>query len=320
MIARRMLLAAPLLALPALARAQAAPAFDEALVAGGDAGVQLYLRNKRGEGAPRVVLFVHGAVWPGSTSFDLPLVGTSWMDYVAARGFDAWCVDLRGYGRSTRPPALSRDAAAAAPVTRSEEALRDLAATVASLRRERRGVPRVTLVGWGWGAALCARFAAENAAQVERLLLLAPGWSAPAAPGAWRAVTRAEARAAWLAGVPEARRAQVIPAGWFEHWADATFATDPDGSRQVPSVLRVPNGPLADREPLFDAARVATPTLLLAAEWDRESPTEAALAIFARLAGPKRLTLLGETTHMAMLERGRGTLYQAAQIFLEETI
>jgi pimeloyl-ACP methyl ester carboxylesterase len=319
MLARRTLFAAPLLALPALARAQAAPSFEEALIPGGDQGVQLYLRNKRGEGAPRVVLFVHGAVWPGSTAFDLPLVGTSWMDYVAARGFDTWCVDLRGYGRSTRPAALSREAAGAPPVTRAEEALRDLAATVAALR-ERRGVPRVTLAGWGWGAALCARFAADNAGQVERLLLLAPGWSAPAATGAWRAVTRAEARAAWLAGVPEARRAPVIPPGWFEHWADATFATDPDGSRQVPSVLRVPNGPLADPAPLFDPARVTTPSLLLSGEWDRESPPEAALALFARLAGPKRLTLLGETTHMAMLERGRGTLYQAAQIFLEETI
>ena len=319
MMPRRLLLAAPLLAMPALVRAQASPAFDEALIAGGDAGIQLYLRNKRGEGAPRVVLFVHGAVWPGSTSFDLPLVGTSWMDYVAARGFDAWCVDLRGYGRSTRPAALSREAAGGSPVTTTAEALRDLAATVAALR-ERRGVPRVTLAGWGWGAALCARFAADNAAQVERLLLLAPGWSAPAATGAWRAVTRAEARAAWLAGVPEARRAQVIPPGWFEHWADATFATDPDGSRQVPSVLRVPNGPLADREPLFDPARVTTPSLLLSGEWDRESPPDAALPLFARLAGPKRLTLLGETTHMAMLERGRGTLYQAAQIFFEETI
>jgi pimeloyl-ACP methyl ester carboxylesterase len=181
-------------------------------------------------------------------------------------------------------------------------------------------VPRVTLAGWGWGAALCARFAAENAAQVERLLLLAPAWSAAPVPGAWRAVTRAEARASWLGAVPEARRAQLIPPGWFEHWADATFATDPDGSRQVPSVLRVPNGPLADREPIFDAARVVTPALLLSGEWDRESPPEATLALFARLGGPKRLTLLGETTHMAMLERGRGTLYQAAQIFLEETI
>lgn len=317
MIARRTLLAAPLLAIPAQVRAQAAPVFEEALIAGGDAGIQLYLRNKRGEGAPRIVLFVHGALWPGSTAFDLPLAGTSWMDYVAGRGFDAWCVDLRGYGRSTRPAALSREAGGAAPVTRAEEAARDLAATIAALR-ERRGVPRVTLVGWGWGAALCARFAAENPAQVERLLLLAPGWEAPAASGAWRAVTRAEARAAWLAGVPEPRRAAVIPAGWFEHWADATFATDPDGSRQVPSVLRVPNGPVAEREPLFDASRVTTPALLLAGEWDRESPPEAALALFARLTGPKRFTVLGETTHMAMLERGRGALYQAAQIFLEE--
>ena len=78
-----------------------------------DPGIELFLRNKRPEGlnafAPsRTLLFVHGATYPAHTAFDLPLGGVSWMDHIAARGFDVWCLDIRGYGRSTRPPEMAR--------------------------------------------------------------------------------------------------------------------------------------------------------------------------------------------------------------------
>src|SRR5438874_8031662 len=85
---------------------------EEHMVPSADQGIELYLRNKRPEGMSRfspdrVLLFVHGATYPAETAFDLPLGGISWMDYIAQRGFDVWLVDLRGYGRSTRPPEMS---------------------------------------------------------------------------------------------------------------------------------------------------------------------------------------------------------------------
>jgi hypothetical protein len=43
--------------------------------------------------------------------------------------------------------------------------------------------------------------------------------------------------------VPEAKKATLIPAGWFDMWADATFATDPAGGGQT---LRAPNGVVQD--------------------------------------------------------------------------
>src|SRR5215831_5217892 len=53
-----------------------------------DAGIQLYVRNKRPEemnrfGSERIVLFVHGSTGPSESSFDLALGGLSWMDYIA---------------------------------------------------------------------------------------------------------------------------------------------------------------------------------------------------------------------------------------------
>ncbi len=66
-------------------------------------GIELFVRNKRSEGMSafspeRTVLFVHGSSYPAETAFDLPLAGVSWMDHIAAAGFDAYLVDVRGYG------------------------------------------------------------------------------------------------------------------------------------------------------------------------------------------------------------------------------
>src|SRR6516165_8432925 len=56
-------------------------------------GIEIYVRNKRPADLSafrpeRTVLFVHGATYPAHTSFDLKLDGMSWMDYIAARGYD----------------------------------------------------------------------------------------------------------------------------------------------------------------------------------------------------------------------------------------
>jgi pimeloyl-ACP methyl ester carboxylesterase len=347
---RRVLLAAPLIAAPLLltvampAAAQTAGVVLEEFLVPSAPGIQLYLRNKRQEGATaaradRVVLCVHDGTFPGSTSFDLPAGGVSWMDYMAGRGFDVWSVDLRNYGRSTREAAMGQPPAGP-PLTRAADAMADIAAAAAFIR-EKRGVPKLVHLGWGWGAGLVARFATENAALVDRLVLYAPEWmpaaaipagsptspSTPAAtppvPPAYRTMTRAEVRARWVEGVPDNRRAALFPAGWYEHWADTTFATDPEGARLVPSVLRVPNGALADAQsgkPPYDPAKVTVPVLITLGEWDREAPPAQALALFqAMSASPaKRLALLGEGTHGMMLERNRGALFQAVQVFLEE--
>ena len=86
---------------------------EEMLVQAKDPGIQIYVRNKHLAGTSRftpetTVLFVHGATYPAETSFDLPLNGLSWMDYIAQRGYDVYLMDVRGYGRSTRPPRNER--------------------------------------------------------------------------------------------------------------------------------------------------------------------------------------------------------------------
>ncbi|MBP0443539.1 alpha/beta fold hydrolase [Roseomonas sp. SSH11] len=342
-MARRSVLASPML-LPLAAGihpASAQPAgvvMDEMLIPGREPGMQLYLRNKRPEAqAParpdRTILCVHGATYPASTTFDLPLSGVSWMDYMAGRGFDVWSLDLTGYGRSTRPPADQSP-----PPTRGEQAVADIAVALKHIR-EARGVAKTGLIGWSWGTTLVSRFAADNPALVDRLVLYAPLWlrdpnkrgAVPVPEGplpAYRTVTRAQARERWMNGVPDNKRANLIPPGWYEYWADATFATDPEGSRQVPSVLRAPNGVLQDlREhwdagrPFYDPAKITVPALLVLGEWDRDTPPSMATTLFPLLTNSpgKRLVMLAEGTHSIMLERNRGALFQAVQVFLEES-
>ena len=75
--------------------------------------VKLYLRERVSAAMPdritgdKVVLFVHGAGTPGSVAFDVPYQDYSWMAFLAAAGYDAFAVDLTGYGRSTRPEAMN---------------------------------------------------------------------------------------------------------------------------------------------------------------------------------------------------------------------
>src|SRR5271170_5273633 len=122
---------------------------EEFMVPAFDSGVELYVRNKHPAGAQkyapeRILLFVHGATYPSESAFDLNLNGLSWMDYIAQHGYDVYLVDLRGYGKSTRPPEMSQPAADNPPIERTESAVKDVGAAVDFVLKHR-GVPRIDL-------------------------------------------------------------------------------------------------------------------------------------------------------------------------------
>ena len=131
----------------------------------------------------------------------------------------------------------------------------------------------------------------------------------------------------WLTGVPEDKKAALIPAGWFDAWADATWATDPVGATQSPPVIRAPNGVLADsadtwsaNKPYYDPAKITVPTLLVQAEWDQDLPPYMAQTLFPLLVNSpgKRYVLLAEGTHSIIMEKNRLELFKAVQAFLDE--
>lgn len=302
-------------------------------------GLSLYLRNKRPAAlarptAQRTVLFVHGATYPASVAFDLALDGRSWMDVIAARGFDVWLLDLPGYGRSDRPAEMDRPAKDSAPIVTTDVAIASVAAAVEHICAEN-GIETLNLIGWSWGTAIMGGYTQQNPARVEKLTLFAPLWTMSDAPaladtssrlGAWRGVPRDEMKARWLRGVPADAIAALAPAAWMETFFDAAFASDPTGAAMTTPRLRAPNGVIADvmrfwtqGQPTWDPAAIRCPTLIVIGEWDADTPPAMAQAIFAKLvnARTKQLTLIGRATHTMALESNRDQLFAAVQSFLE---
>ena len=314
---------------------------EEFMVPAVDQGISLYVRNKHPQGVrkfqgEKILLCVHGATYPSETAFDLKLNGLSWMDYIAQHGYDVYLVDLRGYGKSIRPPEMDKPAADNEPIVRTETAVKDVGAAVDFILK-RRGVSKINLLGWSWGTSIMGWYTAQNKDKVNRLVLYAPQWirntvsltDSGGKLGAYRTVSREAAKARWLTGVPEDKKATLIPSGWFEAWADATFATDPIGSNQKPQVLRAPNGVVQDgREfwgsgkSLYDPAEIRVPTFLAHAEWDADLPSYMLYAYFAKLTNVpyKRYVEIGEGTHTIIMEKNRMQLFQAVQQFLDERL
>ena len=314
---------------------------EEFMIQAVDPGINLYIRNKHPLGvrkftAEKILLFVHGSTYPSETTFDMKLNGLSWMDYIAHHGYDVYLVDLRGYGKSTRPPEMDKPATDNEPIVRTETAVNDVGAAVDFILN-RRGVSKINLMGWSWGTVIMGWYTAQNNDKVNRLVLYAPKWIRQTAAlidsggklGAYRTVSRDGAKGRWLAGVPRDKKADLIPPGWFEAWADATFETDPVGSKQTPQVLRAPNGTVQDdREfwgvgkALYDPAEIRVPTFLAHAEWDADLPSYMLHAYFAKLinAPYKRYVEIGEGTHTVIMEKNRMQLFQAVQQFLEERL
>jgi pimeloyl-ACP methyl ester carboxylesterase len=313
---------------------------EEALVKTGDPGIEIYVRNKRPADMntfrpERTVLFVHGATYPAETAFDLKLDGLSWMEYIAAHGYDVWLLDLRGYGKSSRPPEMAEKAEANPPIVTGETAVKDIGTAVDYIL-QRRNIARLNLLGWSWGTTLMATYTTQNSSKVERLVLYAPAWirqtpslvqGGPGKLGAYRTVTREQSKERWYTGVPEDKKASLIPPGWFEGWADATFATDPVGAAMSPPVLRAPNGVVQDGQqffgagkPYYDPAEITVPTLLIHAEWDRDTPPYMAQSLFPLLVNSpgKRYVELAEGTHTIIMEKNRVKLFEAVQAFLDE--
>ena len=303
-----------------------------------DAGIELYVRNKRPADmktfAPeRTLLYVHGATYPSETAFDLELGGFSWMDYIAGRGYDVYLLDLRGYGRSTRPAEMDQPAKDNGPIVKGETAVRDIEAVVEHIL-QRRGIEKLNLLGWSWGTTTMGSYAAQNPQRVNKLVLYAPVWlrkeplKLPPGPlPAYRTVTREAAKQRWLNGVPADKQKDLIPAGWFEAWVDATFATDPAGAKQSPPVLRAPNGVIDDIQnfwaagkPKYDPSKITAPTLIIHADWDQDTPAYMSQALFPLLtnAAYKRYIVIGEGTHTVIMEKNRIQLFKETQLFLDE--
>jgi len=116
------------------------------------------------------VLFVHGSSMASQPTFDLQVPGrpfSSVMDWFAAKGYDTWCVDMEGYGRSDKKRDITCDIANGAE---------DLAAAseyIQSLRQN----DGFLVYGISSGALRAAMFTENHPERVQRLALDAFVWT-----------------------------------------------------------------------------------------------------------------------------------------------
>src|SRR5215468_703864 len=125
--------------------------------------------------ASGTVLFVHGSSMASQPTFDLQVPGrsdSSVMEWFAKRGFDCWCVDMEGYGRSEK----SRDNNA--PISQGADDCFAAATYIQKLRGRR----PFLVYGISSGALRAALFAEQHPDMVSRLALDAMVWTGEGSP------------------------------------------------------------------------------------------------------------------------------------------
>jgi pimeloyl-ACP methyl ester carboxylesterase len=313
-------------------------------------GERVFVREVRRAGAESgstsAVLLIHGARVPGIASFDLPVAGGSLAADLAAAGHAVYVIDLRGYGASSRPSEMNRPPAESAPLMRTDEALRDIAAAIRAIT-EWSGDPKVSIVGWATGGHWAGAYATKHPGSVERIVLYNtlyggasdhaslghgsaledpknPGQFNAAAFGGYRLSTRASLFGAWNDSIPVADKASWRDERVATAYADAALASDESsGARQPPS-FRAPTGAMADSFELaigkrqWSAATLTMPVLVVRSGRDFWSRPEDAEAVVNEAPRAELLTI-PNATHFVHLDReagGRGVFLAALLRFL----
>src|SRR5256884_1778959 len=139
--------------------------------------LQIFLRHlpptRTGPGTgKRPVVIIHGSTLPSGTSAAFRINGVSWMDDLAARGFDVWALDFLGYGSSDRYSEMNEQAAGA-PLGRSADAARQISAAVDFITQHQH-VTQVDIIAHSGGSLPAGLYATQSPERLARLVIIPP--------------------------------------------------------------------------------------------------------------------------------------------------
>jgi pimeloyl-ACP methyl ester carboxylesterase len=252
--------------------------------------------------SPRgTVLLVHGRTWSSRPDFDLQVPGMqrSVMASLAARGFAAYAVDLRGYGQTPRD---------GTGWFTPQRGVADIISVAAWIAQQHPALSKPALVGWSRGAGLVGMAALQASASVSAIVLFGfaydPDLQFVDTPmGAKPAMEKNTAAAAVADFVSPA----VTPPAVIKAFTEQALKADP-------VLVDLKN----DSEfNLFRPEKLGTATLVLYGSKDPSILAEEAGKFFARIAtGDKQMVVLPGGDHAAQLEDTHDAWIAAVVSFL----
>jgi pimeloyl-ACP methyl ester carboxylesterase len=283
----------------------------------GGAKVKLFLWRKRlrnpaaGEGRQGAILFVHGSSISSTPTFDLQVPGRpelSAMDWFARKGYDTWCVDCEGYGRSDKARPINADVSSGAD---------DLVAASDYIMKQTGG-DKLLLYGESSGGLRAALHAQRNPEQVKRLAVDAFVWTGEGSPtlaerrkrlAQFRASNRRPIDRDFIRSIFTRDHPGTSDQTIVEAFADAALALD----------TSVPTGTYVDmcaNLPLVDPEKLTVPVLILRGQFDGIAAFDDVVRFFAKLPGPdKQFVMMPGIAHSSMRAKNFQILYHALDAY-----
>jgi len=282
-----------------------------------DGGAKLFLWEKcAGEPAKSngTILFVHGSSMASQPTFDLQVPGrpdSSAMGFFARHGFDCWCVDMEGYGRSTK------DRDNNAPIAQGADDCFAAAQYIQKLRGKR----PFLVYGISSGALRAAMFAERHPELVARLALDAMVWTGEGSPTLEQrrkrlpefiSKNRRQIDKAFIHSIFERDHPGTAEERVIDAFADAVTALDDS----------VPTGTYVDmcsKLPVVDPEKITVPTLIMRGQWDGIASIEDLLKFFQKLPNPdKSFSVMAGISHASFQQKNYMLVYHILLSFFTQ--
>lgn len=285
--------------------------------AGGE-DVRLFMWRKHQASAPGpakgTILFVHGSSVSSTPVFDLQIPGrpeSSTMDWFARLGYDTWCFDCEGYGRSDKTRPVNADVSCGA----------DDIAVVSEYIIRTTGKPRLLVYGSSSGALRAALFAQRQPERVARLALDAMVWTGEGSPtlaerkkrlasfraGNRRPLDREMIRSIFTRDHPGTSDLTIV-----EAFADAVLALDSS----------VPTGTYIDMSanlPVCDPEKILAPTLIMRGQYDGIASFRDLAAFFEKLPNPdKQFIVMPGIAHTSTRSKNFALVYHLLEGYFSQ--
>jgi len=281
-------------------------------------GVKLFLWNKKrfpNTNYQGTILFIHGSSWCSQPTFDLHVDGRPWssvMDFFAAKGYDTWCLDNEGYGRSDK----SRDINFGV-----ENGAQDIvAATDYILQQD--AIEQVLLYGISSGALKAALFTQWYPERVSRLALDAFVWTGEGSP------TLVERRKMLpnLVGVNRRPFNREVIQSVFDRDHPGTAdqkMIDAFATASLELDDSVPTGTYVDmctKLPMVDPLKVKVPTIMMRGEYDGIAGIDDLIEFFRRLPNTdKHFAVMPGVAHASFQQTNYLLVYDVLLAFFSQT-